>query len=166
GFTHGLFNMEFFYDAATDRLTVIEFNPRMASQYSDLYQRVLGVDMHAMALALAYGQDPAQVPQQPPTAGTAASLVYRAFDPLARVTLPTPAQSQAMVSEFPDALLFPYPKSAGSIARDYKWLGSYRFGIIHLGGRDAADLRQRCERASALLGWVAPYADAQEGATP
>ncbi len=30
GFTHGLFNMEFFYDAATDRLTVIEFNPRLA----------------------------------------------------------------------------------------------------------------------------------------
>ena len=165
GFTHGLFNMEFFYDAATDRLTVIEFNPRMASQYSDLYQRVLGVDMHAMALALAYGKDPAKVPRQAPTAGMAASLVYRAFDPLAPVTLPTLAQSHAMLSAFPDALLFTYPKSAGSIARDYKWLGSYRFGIIHLGGRDAADLRQRCERASALLGWMAPYADAQAQAT-
>ena len=119
GFTHGLFNMEFFYDAATDRLTVIEFNPRMASQYSDLYQRVLGVDMHAMALALAYGKDPAKVPRQAPTAGMAASLVYRAFDPLAPVTLPTLAQSHAMLSAFPDALLFTYPKSAGSIARDY-----------------------------------------------
>ena len=53
GFTHGLFNMEFFHDAATDRLTVIEFNPRMASQYSDLYHRVLGVDLHAISLALA-----------------------------------------------------------------------------------------------------------------
>lgn len=165
GFTHGLFNMEFFYNAVTDRLTVIEFNPRMASQYSDLYQRVLGVDMHAMALALTYGQDPAQVPQQAPTAGRATSFVYRAFDPAAGVTLPTPGQSQAMLSEFPDALLFPYPKSAGSIARDYKWLGSYRFGIIHLGGRDATDLRQRCERASAMLGWVAPYADAKQEAT-
>ena len=159
GFTHGLFNMEFFYDAASDRLTVIEFNPRMASQYSDLYQRVLGVDMHAMALALAHGQDPAGVPLQTPTAGKAASFVYRAFDPAERVTLPSPAQSQAMLSAFPDALLFPYPKSAGSIERDFKWLGSYRFGIVHLGGLDAADLRDRCERASALLGWPVPYAD-------
>ena len=159
GFTHGLFNLEFFYDAASDRLTVIEFNPRMASQYSDLYQRVLGVDMHAMALALAHGHDPASVPRQKPTAGRAASFVYRAFDPAERVTLPSDAQRRAFVSAFPDALCFPYPKSPGSIARDYKWLGSYRYGITHLGGRDAADLRARCERASALLGWPAPYAN-------
>ena len=46
GFTHGLFNMEFFHDAATDRITVIEFNPRMASQFSDLYLRVDGIDLH------------------------------------------------------------------------------------------------------------------------
>jgi hypothetical protein len=30
---------------------------------------------------------------------------------------------------------------------------------VHLGGRDAADLRARCESASTLLGWPAPYAD-------
>lgn len=156
GFTHGLFNMEFFYDAASDRLTVIEFNPRMASQYSDLYQRVLGVDLHAMALALAHGRDPASVPRRAPTAGVATSFVYRAFDPAATVTLPNAAQVRAFEAAFPDGLLFPYPKSAGSIERDYKWLGSYRYGITHLGGRDAADLRQRCQRASALLGWPTP----------
>jgi biotin carboxylase len=159
GFTHGLFNMEFFYDAASDRLSVIEFNPRMASQYSDLYQRLLGVDMHAMALALAHGRDPASVPRKAPTAGAAASFVYRAFDPADKVTMPTEAQVKAFMAAFPDALLFPYPKSGGSTERDFKWLGSYRYGITHLGGEDAADLRARCERASALLGWPAPYAD-------
>ena len=160
GFTHGLFNLEFFYDAASDRLTVIEFNPRMASQYSDLYQRVIGIDMHAMALALAHGQDPASVPRRAPTAGATASFVYRAFDPAERVTMPTEAQLRAFAAEFPDGLVFPYPKSAGSIERDYKWLGSYRYGITHLGGEDAADLKARCEQASALLGWEAPYRDA------
>jgi hypothetical protein len=165
GFTHGLFNMEFFFDAASDRLTVIEFNPRMASQYADLYLRVFGIDMHAMALALAHGRDPASVPRMAPTAGAAASFVYRAFDPAQAVTLPCKAQTRAFRAGFPDGLLFPYPKSASSIARDFKWLGSYRFGITHLGGRDAADLRMRCEQASALLGWEAPYLDAL-GADP
>ncbi|AOW14436.1 ATP-grasp domain-containing protein [Hydrogenophaga crassostreae] len=159
GFTHGLFNMEFFYDAVSDRLTVIEFNPRMASQYADLYLRVQGVDMHAMALALAHGRDPASVPRKAPSAGAAASFVYRVFDPAEQVTLPTDAQAGAFAAAFPDGLLFPYPKSVGSIQRDFKWLGSYRYGITHLGGRDAADLRARCERASALLGWPAPYAE-------
>ncbi len=79
GFTHGMFNMEFFYDAARDRLTVIEFNPRMASQFSDLYLRVDGVDLHRVALELAHGRDPARLPRAQPTAGVAGSFVYRTF---------------------------------------------------------------------------------------
>ena len=42
--------------------------------------------------------------------------------------------------------------------RDFKWLSSYRYGILHLGADDPVALRERCERASALLGWPAPYA--------
>ncbi|MCU0925443.1 MAG: ATP-grasp domain-containing protein [Hydrogenophaga sp.] len=164
GFTHGLFNMEFFYNAATDRLSVIEFNPRMASQFSDLYLRVLGVDLHALALALAHGQDPASVPRAAPTAGVAASFVYRVFDPQQPAPMPGTAQRQDFADRFPDALLFRFPKPRGSMERDFKWLGSYRYGIAHLGGADAADLRARCEAASAALGWLAPYHD--EGGVP
>jgi biotin carboxylase len=159
GFTHGLFNMEFFYDATTDRITVIEFNPRMASQYSDLYRRVLGVDLHAMSLALAHGRDPASLRVAEPTAGAAASFVYRAFGPEDKVVMPGAKQQQALAKAYPGSLLFLYPKSAGSVARDYKWLGSYRYAIVHLGGKDEADLRRRCEVASVLLGWPAPYTD-------
>jgi hypothetical protein len=53
-------------------------------------------------------------------------------------------------------MLFCFPKSAGQIERDFKWLGSYRYGIMHLGGRDQADLAARCANASELLGWPAP----------
>ncbi len=159
GFTHGLFNMEFFHDAATDQLTVIEFNPRMASQYSDLYQRVLGVDLHAIALALAHGRDPAGLPKAAPSAGAAASFVYRVFHPQDKVVLPTMRQRRALAQAYPGSLLFTYPKAADSIARDHKWLGSYRYAIVHLGGQDAADLRRRCEVASVLLGWPVPYTD-------
>lgn len=159
GFTHGLFNMEFFHDEASDRLTVIEFNPRMASQYSDLYRRVLGVDLHAIGLALAHGRDPASLPAGVPSAGAAASFVYRAFSPDTPVVMPRPGQRRALEQAYPGALLFQYPKSAGSIARDHKWLGSYRYGIVHLGGEDEAALRRRCEVAGVLLGWSAPYAD-------
>jgi hypothetical protein len=56
-------------------------------------------------------------------------------------------------------MLFTYPKSGHSLERDFKWLGSHRYGILHLGGRDAHDLRQRCEAASAILGWPAPYTE-------
>ena len=159
GFTHGLFNMEFFFDPATDRLAVIEFNPRLASQFSDLYRRVLGVDAHAMSLALALGQDPASLPRSEPTAGAAASLVYRTFSADDVPAMPSPRQVAELERQYPDSMLFTYPKAGHSLARDFKWLGSHRYGIIHLDGRDEHQLRERCLRASALLGWTAPYAD-------
>jgi hypothetical protein len=159
GYTHGFFNMEFFHDPASGRLSVIEFNPRLASQFADLYRRVQGRDAHAMSLALALGEDPAALPRMQPTAGAAASQVYRSFDAAAHVRMPDAEQQAQLAKAFPDARLFLYPKTGHSLARDFKWLGSYRHGIVHLGGRDAADLRTRTLRASQLLGWVAPYAD-------
>ncbi len=156
GFTHGLFNMEFFYDAATDKLTVIEFNPRMAAQFSDLYRRVDGIDLHRVALELAWGRDPALLPRALPSAGVAASFVYRAFAADEVQAMPGSARAAAFFRQFPDALLFQFPKPRGSMARDFKWLGSYRYGIVHLDGRDAADLSQRCRQASEALGWPSP----------
>ena len=161
GFTHGLFNMEFFYDATHDTLSVIEFNPRLASQFSDLYLRVLGLDLHVVALALAHGQDPATLVRTIPDAGTAASLVYRSFEPDTLVHQPSRTQQDALVRQFPEALLFCFAKTPNQVARDFKWMGSYRYGILHLAAPDAAHLRADCERASAVLGWPAPYADVQ-----
>jgi len=159
GFTHGMFNMEFFHDPVSGQLSVIEFNPRLASQFSDLYRRVHGVDPHEMSLALALGQDPALLPRTKPQAGAAASLVYRAFTPGAAPPMPPAAQRRALARRFPDAMLFTYPKAGHALERDFKWLGNHRYGILHLHGRDEAQLRRRAEEASALLGWTPPYAD-------
>ncbi len=161
GYTHGFFNMEFFYDQASAKLSVIEFNPRMASQFADLYQRVDGRDLYAMALALAHGRDPWALALSKATAGAASSFVYRAFDASAVAShAPDMPDAQALAllqREFPDHLLLQFPKDRTSLSRDFKWLGSYRYGILHLGGVDSDDLRQRCTAASGILGWPAPY---------
>ena len=138
---------------------MIEFNPRMAPQFSDLYLRVDGVDLHGMALELAWGRDPGDLPRAQPVAGAASSFVYRIFDAGTPVAMPTADQRAAFARAFADGMLLEFPKPRGSMERDFKWLGSYRYAIIHLGGADKHDLRRRCERASALFGWPAPYAD-------
>lgn len=162
GFSQGLFNMEFFHDAASDRLSVIEFNPRLASQFSDLYLRSTGQDPHAMALAMALGRDPATLPRARPLGGAAASLVYRSFAGQPPPRLPGAAQRAALRRAFPDALLHTFGKDGHALDRELKWLGSHRYGTLHLHGDDAADLRRRAEQASALLGWPAPYAPRAE----
>lgn len=159
GFRHGTFNMEFFHDPHTDRLTVIEFNPRLASQFSDLYERVEGLNLHEVALALAHGRDPAQLARQPSTARVASSFVFRSFQADRALQPPTPEQREVLRAAYPDALLMEYPKSPAAVRRDLQWSGSCRHGILHLGGQDEDDLRRHCEVASRLLGWIPPYAD-------
>jgi len=159
GYRHGFFNLEFFHDAASGRLSVIECNPRLASQFGDLYRRVLGVDAHAMAAALACGEDPLALPRAAPSAGAAASLVYRALRPDAVPSPPDAAARADFARQHADGLLFSFPKRGHALQRDFKWTGSHRYGIVHLGARDRERLREQAERASALLGWPAPYLD-------
>ena len=171
GYSHGLFNMEFFYDAVTDKLTVIEFNPRMASQFADLYLRVDGVDLYAMALELAHGHDPWLLPRLEPTALMATSAVYRVFDsaqPTLQQTIPsmpTDEQKHDFKQHFPDHMLLSFPKTGGSTARDFKWLGSYRYGILHLGAQSEANLQSQLVQASVLLGWPATVVENYAAAT-
>jgi hypothetical protein len=47
------------------------------------------------------------------------------------------------------------PKSGRGLERDFKWLGSHRYGVLHLGGADEHDLHERYRRACQLLGWPA-----------
>ena len=159
GYTHGFFNMEFVFDEETDQIKVIEFNPRMAAQFSDLYARVDGKNLHDMATALSHGIDPTTLPVNEPTAACASSFVYRSFDPTALVGMPTASEQHAFQTSFPDGLLLQFPKLIGQIRREFKWSGSYRFGIVHLGGDSPADLARRCEQASSMLGWTAPYVE-------
>jgi hypothetical protein len=166
GYTRGMFNMEFFVDEASGRLSVIEFNPRLASQFSDLYLRVLGVDPHHVSLALALGENPAAIPLIEPTAKVASSFVYRSFSAGETPPAATSAAARAFTRVFPDGLHFAFPKAGHGLERDFKWLGSHRYGIVHLGANDPAELRERCVRASALLGWPAPYADLLHAADP
>jgi hypothetical protein len=161
GYRQGFFNMEFFHDPASDRLAVIEFNPRLASQFGDFYRQVLGVDPHRMAIALAAGADPWSVPRVAPAARVAASLVWRAFDPDAVPAMPGARSQARLTAALPGAALHLYPHRGRALARDFKWMGNTRYGVLNLGAPDAATLSRDAALAARLLGWPnAPYAGA------
>jgi hypothetical protein len=157
GFEHGFFNMEFFHEPDTGAVRVIEFNPRLASQLADLYRRVDGLDVHAMNLALACGRDPAEVPRATRRDGAAASFVFRVFDGAPPPAQPDAARRGAFERAFPDAILMGFTRRGRGLRREYKWLGSHRYGVMNLGGADESALRRRYVSACAALGWPAPY---------
>jgi hypothetical protein len=153
GFNQSFFNLEFFVEKDSGEIKVIEFNPRLGSQLADLYGRVDGVDVYAMQLALAQGKDPANVPRRATEETCAASFVFRKFDGAGSPPALSATAKETFKARFSDALLFEFRKSEVGLQREYKWLGSHRYGVMHLGAINEAQLKQRYLQACQLLSW-------------
>lgn len=141
GFSHGLFNVELFFDPATERITIIEINPRMAGQFSDLYERVDGKNLWSLELDLALGKTP-EFPRRQGAFGAAASFVFREFADAVKHA-PPDVQQHWLSTTYPDARLFLDIKHGTSRARETKWLGNYRYALVHMGGHNHDDLVAR-----------------------
>lgn len=157
GFDHGFFNIELFYDAASGALKIVEVNPRLASQLADLYEKVDGLRVFDMLVELAQGRDPAQLARAAPTAGVAASFVWRTFDGAPPPPRVSAAARHWLARTYPDALLFEHHKRGYGLRREFKWLGSHRYATLNLGARDIAQLRARFEEICARFGWPAVF---------
>jgi hypothetical protein len=147
-FDHGMFNAEYFYQPETGAIKVIEINPRIAYQFADLYQKVDGFSSYACQIALAAGGDArAVVKRREGRYKHAASFVLRSFEhkPLKRV--PSLARVAEVEQSFEDSRIMVYVKQGASLAREFKWLGSYRYCLINLGGHSHDDLHDRYHAA-------------------
>src|SRR3990172_11301877 len=90
GFDNGLFNIEMMYDAAADRISIIEINPRMASQFADLYEKVDGTNSYEVLLAIAEGRKP-EFKRRQGKHKFASSCVLRSFEDHVVAALPSDA---------------------------------------------------------------------------
>jgi biotin carboxylase len=73
GFDHGMFNIEMMYDPSSGAISIIEINPRMASQFADLYEKVDGTNSYAVLLDIAQGRAPRVTRRQDATPSPPAS---------------------------------------------------------------------------------------------
>lgn len=153
GYRHGFFNIEMFWNPQDDSIMLIELNPRLASQLAGLYQRVDGILPHRMLLDLCVGAAPSHAPAATRCA-IAASLVSRRFDGRALERVPGAAELARVQARYPDAAVMLYLKRGLSLAREMKWLGSYRYAVVNLGGADEQDLENRYDEIKKLLGFV------------
>ena len=150
GFDHGAFNIEFCYDPERDTLRVIEMNPRLASQLADLYARVDGTNPYSLLLDLALGREP-KLERGAGRFAQATSFVFRKFDGRALERAPSAEQVARFAAEQPDAKLMLYLKGGAALAREMKWLGSYRYAVLNMGGTSASDLVARYRAACRQL---------------
>ena len=138
GYTHGFFNVEVYWRPDTGEIRIIEINPRLASQLAGLYRRVEGYKPHRMLLELCTGQEPSF--EREATGRThAASFVFRKFDGTPLKSKPTPERVRQVKTRYPDANVMLYLKRGPGLAREMKWLGSYRYALLNLSGASEED---------------------------
>jgi len=153
GLNQSLFNVEFFYNPVNGDLKMIEMNPRMAYQFADLYEKVDGFNPYDILVDLTLGRTPKYCFRQG-ACNHAASFVLRAFPGSKLMSAPDAAHVKRIREQYPDARIMVYLKKGNSLAREYKWLGSYRYAVFNLGAKTSQDLHQRYHQVCSQLPFV------------
>lgn len=149
-YQHGFFNIELAYDQKVDQLKIIEINPRMASQLANLYERVDGCRPYSMLFSMAVGEEP-QLIKDKGQFKSAASFIFRRFRKPLKQQIPSKAELTYALSPYPDANMMLYFKKGSSLDREIKWLGSYRYAVLNLGGYSRSDMFARFEQVCKRL---------------
>lgn len=140
GYDAGLFNIEMMYDAQSDSVAIIEINPRMSSQFADLFEKVDGFNTYSILLDLAVGRAP-RPSWRNGNYAVAASWALRSFENLRALQVPTLADLASVHAVHPDARIEILTSPGRKLSQEMQDGGSYRYAVINVGGRDDADLR-------------------------
>jgi len=153
-FDYGLFNVELKICSHSGDCKLIEVNPRMAAQFSDMYEMVDGINLHDLALRLALNES-VDASKKVQRYKCATSFVYRRFDGKGQDHFPGPHEFKALEQFDPGAQLLLFKKSGNELKRETKWLQSYRYACMNMGAESEEQLVEKYRHASKLIGFPA-----------
>ena len=153
GFDNGIFNIEFMYNPHRDTIHIIEINPRMASQFADLFEKVDGLNTYSILLDLALGRQPA-VKHRQGKYKMAASCVLRLFEDRHILKVPTPAEIALLLKKFPDARVEVLADEGKNLSQQLQDGQSYRYGVVSIAGRNMHDILNIFDQVQHALPFV------------
>lgn len=104
GLSHSTFNVEYFWDEATDQLTLLEINTRHSQSHAPMFRYVDGLTNHVHMVDLALGRKPRQPVDQGYFA-TASKWMHRRFaDGIVR-RIPTVDEIAEVEQRFPGTII-------------------------------------------------------------
>lgn len=142
GFDNGIFNIEFFYDDRDDSIKIIEINPRMASQFADMMEKVNGTNTYEIQASLALGMEPKDK-KRTGRSKYAASFVLRSFKNRKILKLPGRSGIKKVKQLYPEARIEIYGREGAMLSGTLQDFQSYRYGIINLGGDSREELFEK-----------------------
>jgi len=135
----GFFNVEFIVDLENESVQIVEVNPRLASQFADLYEKVDGSNSYDILLDLALGMPP----ERNKRAGAhrmAASCALRRFQDAWVRELPSEESLERLKRRFPDVRVEVLAEEGQLLSRSMQDGCSFRYAIVNIGGSDRDDV--------------------------
>jgi hypothetical protein len=151
GLDYATFNIEFFWDEATDTLKVLEVNPRHSQSHAELFADVDGAPNHQALVRLALGRDP-ELPHRSGPHPMAAKWFLRHFSDAVVRRHPSAEEVAAVQREIPgttvDIIAHEGDRLSDLVDQDSY---SYKIATIYVGADDEAQLKDKYERCVAKL---------------
>ncbi|ROO30169.1 ATP-grasp domain-containing protein [Salinisphaera orenii] len=142
-FDQSAFNIEFFWDAAADRVWLLEINTRIAQHHSDLFEKVDGVSNHEVVVDVALGRAPRFVHGQGEFAYAACCFLRHYRDGVVG-RVPEAAEVEALAASVPGMIFEPHVEAGTCLsALTHQETYSYALALLYLGGDDPQMLRER-----------------------
>jgi cytochrome c oxidase subunit 2 len=166
GYAHGMFNVEMMYEPESGAVFVIEINPRMSSQFADLFEKVDGINTYQILLDLTLNRKP-RAARESGRYAASASCVFRTFEDAWVERVPAPDDVAKVIERFPDARVEIHAQERRWLSEQMQDSCSYRYGIVNLGGCDQRDIADQFRECRRLLPFVfrAPRHQARHLAT-
>ncbi len=145
------FDIEFFVDTATNRVWVLEVNPRLSQSHARLFEAVDGVsNLHCM-VSLALGRDPRMPYREGPAAVAAKWFLRRFTDGIVR-RVPSPTEIAAVERDLGGVCVVLTTEKGARLSEQYaRDSYSYELADIHVLANSERELHDKYERCVSAL---------------
>lgn len=142
GLKQSTFNVEYFWDETTDRITLLEINSRHSQSHTKLFQWVDGMPNHLAMVDLALGREPQMPHRQGEYAMAAKWMLRRSRDGIVH-RVPTAEEIQTIEHSCPNVTIDVVAQEGSQLsAADGQDSYSYVLAEICTAGTDEAQLQQ------------------------
>lgn len=151
GFDRSAFNIEFFYDEASDCLRLLEINSRISQSHAPLFKNVDGASNHRVVVDLGLGKKP-QFPYRNGHYACAAKIFSRRFEDALITRAPTSEEIKHAQQLVPGStIIVPIKQNKRLSELLDQDSYSYQYAITYLGGNNIHDLARRYKRIRKAL---------------
>ena len=151
GMDHSPFNMEFFWDESTDRLWLLEINPRISKSHCPIFQIATGSSHHEVAIDICLGRRP-DFPRNEGRFAMAGKFMPRVFADTVVTRVPSAEEIEALHRQHPE-LVVHVSVEEGMRLSELPAQDSYSFEIadVFIGADDEAQLHEKFRHVMEVL---------------